>query len=127
MREIKFRQWIKSMKKFHYWGFIVESEAQSFHGKYFKEPLGPMDDDRRESQQYTGLKDKDGEKIYEGDIIKYDTLASPQSKESVEWNEDISGFNPFVEYDSDCQVYVEMDTVEILGNIYENPDLLKEK
>lgn len=79
---------------------------------------------------YTGLKDKNGVKIFDGDIIRY--KVPPVSRrneiiEKVEWNEDLSGFNPFVEYDSDCGIYVELDTVEIIGNIYENPELLEAK
>lgn len=62
MREIKYRQAIFKDGKFwqwHYRGYV--------NGPYFILPFGPMDDDPRPSYQYTGLKDKNGQEIYEGD------------------------------------------------------------
>lgn len=78
--------------------------------------------------QYTGLKDNEGKEIYEDDIVEHiEEIYGMKIKERVFWVDNIAGFNPFCEYDSDCQIYVIMKTVKIIGNIHENPELWKEE
>lgn len=77
--------------------------------------------------QYTGLKDKNSKEIYEGDIIKYKYEKSLRGDISkVEWQNEYAGFSPFVDYDSDNQwSYINLESIEVIGNIYENPKLLE--
>lgn len=75
---------------------------------------------------YTGLMDKNGKEIYEGDILEFDNGVSQDYERRidrgvVQWNNDWQcwDYHPYNSWD------VERETVEIVGNIYENPELLE--
>ena len=128
MREIKFRAFIKWAK------LILEVESIDFKRKrvYCKTELekpNPCDFynfDDIELMQYTGLKDKNGVEIYEGDSVKFipsgeyglvTTFGNSQNQ-GIEWeNSRTAFFTPMF--------YLGCETeLEIIGNIYENPELL---
>lgn len=64
-------------------------------------------------RQFTGLHDKNGKEIYEGDIVRFNaTYIKPKV---VYWNNEMTGFYPLISE--------RPNSLEIIGNIYENPDL----
>ena len=73
--------------------------------------------------QLTGLKDKNGDKIYEGDIVTiYDPYTKRQHTDAVIWDDVNCRYaikNTYIDFD-----FLIEDEVEVIGNIYENPDLL---
>ena len=102
MREIKFRAWCKPTKFMWNWGRIKNKEFAG-NGLDFM-----IDNDEWVLMQYTGLKDKNGKEIYEGDILK-----TPQGNRVVEWDLN-DGWRNVGRY---------FGNVEVIGNIYENPKL----
>ena len=135
MREIKFRAWDKKHK-------LISPVGRIDFGKtaLIYQPVETENDiewtgedvplDRLELMQFTGLKDKNGKEIYEGDIIEFEepimesaVLKCPivfwEGMFVAEWDEN-SRVNRFTL----DEINRHSDTdFEVIGNIYENPDL----
>jgi len=94
-------------------------------GQYYNIGIGCED---VELLQCTGLKDKNGKLIYEGDIVK--TITQPNIIENVgivKWDNKSAQFLRTSNLESEDLVsFWWNDTVEVIGNIYENPELLSE-
>lgn len=132
-REIKFRAWDNKNK------YMVTSKQGVFtalrnsmnivrqdNGYYNNGDLLKPNKEKYTLMQFTGLEDKNGKEIYEGDILKFSEVDTA----IVIWNEKYAYFmvKPIQEYyfDSDVlgQALEYNDNVEKIGNIYDNPELL---
>lgn len=122
MREIKFRAWHGIGKTMHYGVSVgdingrITWPAENNIG-YYENNIDGMD-----VMQFTGLKDKNGKEIYEGDIVninnEFNLWKLPENGIcEVKWMK-ATGFYPF---NLDLSAVKE---TEIIGNIYQNPDII---
>lgn len=125
-RPIKFRAWDRLTKTMF--------EPMDLRSSYAR--LNGFGSQGYELMQYTGLKDKNGKEIYEGDIVKIHNYKETWKRGEpkidwrvfeIRWNRYLWSFNnsviskPLADYDTtDLMPY----DIEIIGNIYENPELL---
>jgi len=123
MREIKFRVWHKADEKmYEVYGFA--QNKWFLKGKQFPMPNGAV-----VIMQYTGLKDKNGKEIYEGDLLTDYGEAPPLY---VEYSEEHGAYCFVDKFDPSGTVYytplmIYYEQMEVIGNIYENPELLEWK
>lgn len=129
MREIKFRAWdritktMRTMDNPNYtttgpgWKTKYFGDLQWF----FSDFVGDF-----ELMQYTGLKDKKGKDIYEGDIVKWNPWRSGNEDAwhngQIMWHEQGKWCIKENYINTPIGVY---HRIEVIGNIYENPELLK--
>ena len=149
MRTIKFRAWDKEYEKMTYFDdedydyrpplvfrldqvFKKDSNYDDYEDFEYNDIT-----DSVEIMQYTGLRDENGKGIYEGDIIEFsydmfvgnfDTFVA---KGKVVFEEGAFYVEVFEnERTTDDEAYllysINLDTIEVIGNIYENKELLNE-
>lgn len=122
MRDIKFRAWDKYRNKMIY-NIQNEFEERITLGmNCFGDYLNDKDFD---VMQYTGLKDINGKEIYEGDIDSYGYIVTHVGdvKECLGMN--CGWYLQRDDFESWCQIVCREDEIEIVGNIYENSELIK--
>ena len=130
MREIKFRAWLKESNQMIQNDF-VNKEASSF--VIYDEVAQEWISNEAEFilMQFTGLKDRNGKEIYEGDICHIGTRATEQEEATDEGNTEIwfhegKFLTRYYAFPVSAWACKEICFIEVIGNIYENPELLKE-
>ena len=108
-REIKFRCWDVNRNQMVYEDNII---------RYNVNPLRATRKDTavvlNTLMQYTGLKDKNGVEIYEGDIVQLqESYVKPIA---VYWNKEMTGFYPIISH--------RPHAMTVIGNIFQNKDLI---
>lgn len=122
MRQIKFRAWDSLERKMIYFelkDYATITSLIAYTGDFYL---------KLKLMQFTGLHDKNGKEIWEGDVIAQTVSADKKPVEvfmdEYKWNA-----RPFPEYLQEAGEsffdYAGAKNSEVLGNIYENPELLK--
>ena len=127
MRKIKFRAWDKKKNKWlHSYdklgGCSIFGETIIL-GMWLSE-IRIENLNEVEVMQFTGLLDKQGVEIYEGDIILWENSDSEKVKSKVVF---YNGAFRMRNMDFLLHDYMDSNVFEVIGNIYENPELLENK
>ena len=110
MREIKFRAWDIEMKVMLDWKDIEEQwRDEGYHPAI-------LSGDHYVPMQFTGLHDKNGKEIWEGDIVRHHMFHPTRIKD----------LHNFYDICRDIKRYDwKPESLEVIGNVYENPELLE--
>lgn len=146
-REIKFRAWDIKNKRMIYeandlvGGYLIRIDLDGYVSATYKQIC--FDSDEIILMAFTGLKDKNGKEIYEGDILCYKAEKMtkdgalilgtegfhPENSVKVYFEDGIFwGEGKYRRREEVCQLisqYRKFLIFEVIGNIYENPELLK--
>jgi uncharacterized phage protein (TIGR01671 family) len=123
-REIKFRGRNNSNNKLEWvYGDLIWADSHTrILPKYSKNLLQNIQVIPHSIGQFTGLLDKNGKEIYEGDLVKFTTIAY-----EVFYNSKCGKYD-LKHHDGEIIIFAPEDnSVEIIGNIYDNNDLLNTK
>lgn len=124
----KFRAWDR-IKKRMFLVLEIDYENELVSDETYWNTI-PFDDVK--IMQFTGLKDRYGEEVYEGDIVRFFECDGDGYTVPVVWDNDYACFS--VDWGSNMlssfdylyleEFYTDIKDIEVVGNIYENPGLL---
>lgn len=127
MRTPKFRAWLKEEKR------MTDVHEMTFiDGKVYliSDITGFYAYEEFKLMQSTGLEDKNGKEIYEGDIVKFSDCDDDVYVTPVVWDKNYACFGVSfngkypISFDYLEEFYTELKDIEVVGNIYENPELV---
>ena len=128
-REIKFRAWHPLLCDM--FDNVVIADGKALRRGYFATDVNTDFSDKLIIMQYTGLKDKNGKEIYEGDIVQFKENYTNNPADFtigvITYDEEYAGFTI---KSNQYQYGIGEDTEsfdiysQVIGNIYENPELL---
>lgn len=134
-REIKFRGKMLDSNDWVY-GFYMLWPKLAFKNKIYCDDINKLIDVNPETVgQFTGLHDKNGKEIYEGDIVKITENILKQKvirlrpiTADIEWSEECLTYTLITTSVKDAfeslADYLDEYDIEVIGNIFENPELL---
>lgn len=136
MRKIGYRAWLKEEKRFVYPKLIMVDFGTVAEISY--NDIGISSDEIIERrliiedvvlEQFTGLRDKNRKRIYEGDIVEHDVyhvgVKAYRSKSEV-FISDLGVRIREDKNDEECSQLRHCTNIEVVGNIHDNPELLEE-
>ena len=126
-RKIKFRAWDKEKKEWIYIGLasmcgIVDGHLRQFYAKNSGHDLDIPSLGNEEYprlyilMQFTGLKDKNGKEIYEGNVVETEAFIDEVIFKDCVFT---------TKHSENNQPLMVHNNLEIIGNIYDNPELIK--
>lgn len=132
MREIKFRAWLKKENRMIEPVTGLDLSPPYATVQWFDNVHDALENkvsdcwlEDCELMQYTGLKDKNGKEIYEGDIVSWRGESDTFVIEWVDLDASFAAADKSTGKTHYDYIMTSLGDAEILGNIYENPELLE--
>ncbi len=126
MRVIKFRAWNKQGRAWLYW--TIPNDEESDINELARNLFFSCSDPKTRGE-FIGLLDKNGKEVFEGDVVR--ATANGNRKYQLIWVEHGLGHWWITDIARDNlqpnRIPINLNAIEVIGNIYENPELLEAK